>query len=114
MNKNNDFLIFRKTSFRSLHGFRLSSDFLFLTPYDVADLSGSLSNDFGKKHFSTKNLHFARVTFQFSVHEQSARIVSADISVVLERTFENAPGPRAVLAAVTEKPLKNRLEGLNL
>ena len=70
-------------------------------------------DDFGKK-CSTKILHFARVTFQFSAQVHAARQVSADIGAVLGRTFQGLVGPRAVLAGVAEKPLKNRLEGLNV
>ena len=69
---------------------------------------------FRKNHFSTKNLHFARVTFQFSAHEQNIRRVFADIKAFSNRSRKYLVWPRAVLAAVPEKPLKNRLEGLNL
>ena len=104
---------FVKTSFWSLPGLRLRSKLLFLTPHDDADLSGSLSDDFGKNHFSTKILHFARVTFQFSVQGLAARAVSADMTAFLERSQKKLVWPRAVLAAVAKKPLKNRLEDLN-
>ena len=101
---------FIKTSFRSLPGLRLRSELLFLTPHDVADLSASLLDVFGKKnHFSTECLHFARVTFRFSARGQSARKVSADIGAVSGRTFQGLVETRAVLAGVAEKPLKNRL-----
>ena len=66
-----------------------------------------------KIHFSPKNLGFARVTFQFSAHEQSARKVLANISAVLGRTFQGIVGPRAVLAGVAKKPPKNRVKRLN-
>ena len=62
---------------------------------------------FRKNHFSTENLHFARVTFQFSVHGLAARTVSADIGAVSERTFRKLVGVRAVSAAVAEKSLQN-------
>ena len=58
--------------------------------------------------------HFARATFQFSAREQSACEVSAGMKTFSARTFQNAPAPRAVSAGVTEKPLKNRLEDLNV
>ena len=93
----------------------MTSKLLFLNPHDVADLSGSLSYDFGKKKtFSTKNLLFARVTFQFLVQGRAAWTVSADITAFSDRSRKYLVGPRAVLAAVAEKPFKNRLEGLNL
>ena len=59
-----------------------------------------------ENRFLTIVLHFARVTFQFLAQGLQARKVSADIWEVSWRTFQNAPGPRAVLAAVAEKPLK--------
>ena len=69
---------------------------------------------FRRNHFSIKNLHFARVTFQFSARGLQARKASADMKAVSARTFQNAPGAKAVLAGVAEKPLKNRLEGLSV
>ena len=67
-----------------------------------------------KKHFSTKKLHFARVTFQFLAHVLAAWTVSADIAAVSGRSRNYPVGTRAVLAGVAEKPLKNRVKGLNV
>ena len=67
-----------------------------------------------KNHFSTNFLHFARVTFQFLVQGRAAWTVSADIKAVSDRSRKYLVPTRAVLAAVAEKPLKNRVEGLNL
>ena len=59
-------------------------------------------------------MHFARVTFQFSVHGLAAWTVSADIEAVLHRSRKYLVSLRAVLAGVAKKPLKNRLEALNV
>ena len=85
---------------------------LFLNPQDVPDLSGPLSEDFGKKN-PTENLHFARVTFQFSARGLAARTVSADIGAVSGRTFQGLVASKAVLAGVAKKPLEICVKGLN-
>ena len=59
-------------------------------------------------------MHFARVTFQFLANVLAAWTVLADIAPVLDRSPKYLVGPRAVLAAVPEKSLKHRLEGLNV
>ena len=69
---------------------------------------------FRKNHFSTKILHFARVTFQFSARELNIRKPFRDIEAFSDRTFPELVEVRAVLAAVAEKPLKNRFKDLNV
>ena len=53
-------------------------------------------------------LHFARVS-----GPRPRNLVSADMNAVSDRACRYLVAPSAVLAAVPEKPLKNRLKGLH-
>ena len=67
-----------------------------------------------KSIFDQKNDHFVRVAFQFLPFAFRTFQPNADLTTVIERSFQGLIGPRAVWAGVPETYLQKIFVGLKL